>query len=184
MTPINQTTNGKLYAVRTPEGAFFKVLHSYGTAEEMGEAQGLLLGPLAYEFLTVGLEQYFESIVAQLNIKGLPEWLQQFLEDKAGPNLIKAALGAIFQREQEHFFAARSNPKDEITGMARGICASGAVENCDEAALVEKLEHLNMLTELVRMTCSMFGAWGSATPTGHLIQVPISIGQRSYIRKW
>eukprot|EP00666_Eupelagonemidae_sp_cell4sb_P006027 gene6027-4196_t len=28
-----------------------------------------------------------------------------------------------------------------------------------------------MLPELIRMSCTMFGAWGSATPTGNLTQL-------------
>lgn len=33
------------------------------------------------------------------------------------------------------------------------------------------IHRLNMLPELIRMACTMFGAWGPATPTGKLTQI-------------
>merc|ERR1711924_484396 len=63
---------------------------------------------------------------------------------------------------------------DEIAGIAAGLCASGDFHydgKCDVAALTKKIRNFNMISELVKMTCSMFGAWGSATPDGNLIQL-------------
>jgi hypothetical protein len=42
---------------------------------------------------------------------------------------------------------------------------------CDASTWETKLQTMNMLPELIRMTCSMVGAWGSATPDGKLTQL-------------
>lgn len=37
--------------------------------------------------------------------------------------------------------------------------------------MTNTVRRLNMLPELIRMACTMFGAWGPATPTGKLTQI-------------
>jgi hypothetical protein len=66
---------------------------------------------------------------------------------------------------------ARSKVMDTIAGMAAGLCASGSIDKCDASKLTKQIENLNMFPELVRMTCSMFGAWGAATPNNGLVQL-------------
>mgnify|MGYP004054821373 CR=1 FL=1 len=41
----------------------------------------------------------------------------------------------------------------------------------DKAKMLRTMYNVNMLPELVQMQCSMMGAWGAATPTGHLTQL-------------
>ena len=59
-----------------------------------------------------------------------------------------------------------------MAGMAQGTCeiASKAGAPCDEAALRKQIEQLNVLPDLIRMQCSMAGAWGNAT-AGSLVQL-------------
>ena len=52
-----------------------------------------------------------------------------------------------------------------------GQSCSEAGGSCDVGAWETKLQTLNMLPELIRMTCSMIGAWGSATADGQLLQL-------------
>jgi len=58
-------------------------------------------------------------------------------------------------------------------GIAQGVCSAAADVNraCDEAALLKQLHNLNLLPELIRMQCSMLGAWGDATPDGGVVQL-------------
>jgi len=67
---------------------------------------------------------------------------------------------------------------DEINGIAQGVCKPAEASfsslcQTDEkkAALLKSLQEVNMLPELIRMQCSMLGAWGKATPDGGLTQL-------------
>jgi len=101
----------------------------------------------------------------------LPQWLQKALDGKVGVEAAEAALGAIYDVEKHQIEGARSGVADEIAGLARGLCDSGVIEDCSVTTLNRRVQHLNMFPELVKMTCSMFGAWGSATAGGGLIQL-------------
>ena len=62
---------------------------------------------------------------------------------------------------------------DEIDGIAHGACAAAATAGraCDAAAYAKTLRKVNMLPDLIRMQCSMLGAWGGASPGGSLVQL-------------
>ena len=62
--------------------------------------------------------------------------------------------------------ASRSQPLVEMRAIAEGTCASGMVPNCNVDDFFNLIRLYNLLPELIKMTCSMFGAWGSATPSG------------------
>jgi len=59
---------------------------------------------------------------------------------------------------------------EELDGLAEGVCLA-AVGECDVQALRRTLWNVNVLPDLIRMQCSMLGAWGSATPIGTLLQL-------------
>ena len=105
--------------------------------------------------------------------QGLPAWLQKELEhalESAAPGVFEKALQWVFSKQQKHLLASPAQPLVEINAIARGLC-SEAGGSCDVEAWTTKLQTLNMLPELIRMTCSMIGAWGSATEDGQLLQL-------------
>ena len=57
---VNTTTNGKRYDI-TDHGINLKVVHLYGTPAQMGQAQGELLGGMAYEFLSKAIPAFYAS---------------------------------------------------------------------------------------------------------------------------
>jgi hypothetical protein len=64
---------------------------------------------------------------------------------------------------------------EEMEGVAHGFCASQNLTAKEHSSCLEeytrKIKRVNMLPELIRMACTAFGAWGSATPDGNLIQL-------------
>ena len=51
---------------------------------------------------------------------------------------------------------------EETDGIVDGMCS---VKKCDTEKYKKKIRHVNMLPELIRMQCSMMGAYGEATPS-------------------
>jgi hypothetical protein len=170
LIPVNTTTNGKMFKVDS-NGVKLKVLHAYGSAEEMGRAQGQLLGAEAHQFLTEAIPEFYASELSQMNLTKLPAWLQKAIVGKAGADAINGLLATIYVLEEKYIKQSRSDPIAEMTGFAEGICESGEVEDCKVDELVKQIKHINMIPELIRMTCSMFGAFGPATKSGKLLQL-------------
>lgn len=151
-TFVSSTTNGKLY--RAGDGDFqFHLVHVYGTAYEMGLAQGQLLKddlqkaiPLIYEYMESQIDEYLHT---------LPEDLRHLIE-KYG---IQAALDATYMMTKQY---TPSRFYEEIQGIADG---SGVPYN--------QIRGMAMLPELIKAACSMFGAWGEATASlnGTLVQL-------------
>jgi len=145
---INQTKNGKLYEVTVPNsgggGSTFRVIHLWGTAYEMGFAQGTLLKEGVSSFL-INVWNYMESeITSGPLIKDLPKWLANLIADMG----LDAAL------EFTHLVTAAYTPSyfyDEMRGLAD---ATGM----DYTTLV----YLHMVAGLTQGKCSMLGSWGDA----------------------
>ena len=74
-------------------------------------------------------------------------------------------------KQRPHLLASRVQPLTEIEGISAGICSTMNTNTCHADEWEAKLQKLNMLPELIRMTCSMIGAWGTATPDGKLTQL-------------
>jgi len=163
---VNSTRHGKLFKI---ESSNLHVLHLYGTPQEMGVASGYLLAEIAEKFLGQAMPEFYKSLADQIPLDGLPKWLQKLLQaalgDLAGP-AVKAALKFVYSREQSHITASKSKYLDEIEGFAQGMCSSGTIAGCNVADWVESIKNVNMLPELIRMSCSMLGAWGQAVPEG------------------
>ena len=124
MRLINATANGQLYRIAHPNATTFSVLHAWGGAEEMGEAQGLLLGREAYEFLTVAMPKFYKTLVGSLPLGKLPAWLRELIERAiaAGADTaVDAALAAILDIERPYIGAARIEAEAEQRGLAAGI---------------------------------------------------------------
>ena len=107
----------------------------------------------------------------------LPAFLRKLIEDLLLPPLEKAAPAAFglaltwLEKEQRQWnnVSAADPVYDEVAGIAHGACV--ATGCADEAALRARVMQINLLPELIQMQCSMMGAWGAATPTGHLTQL-------------
>ena len=107
----------------------------------------------------------------------LPAFLRKLIEDLLLPPLEKAAPAAFglaltwLEQEQRKWnnVSAADPVYDEVAGIAHGACV--ATGCADEAALRARVMQINLLPELIQMQCSMMGAWGAATPTGHLTQL-------------
>ena len=64
--------------------------------------------------------------------------------------------------------------KDEIDGVANGVCSSSFMhnKNCNITEVTQTIRRSNMLPELIRMACTAYGAWGDATPANiNLVQM-------------
>merc|ERR1711968_239643 len=63
----------------------------------------------------------------------------------------------------------------EMEAIASGVCSklpdSDTCKNGGVKGLVDTIEQVNMLPELIRMQCSMMGAWGKSTAAGKLLQL-------------
>ena len=57
-----------------------------------------------------------------------------------------------------------------MDAMVAGICHTFGAK-CNVTVMVDTIHRMNMLPELIRMACTMFGAWGPATPDGKLTQI-------------
>jgi len=181
-TVLNKTDNGvlQLVTVPSPDGGpdaaqSLHVMHLYGSPTEMGRAHGQLLGSFALDFLENGLPAFFVSEIDSIDSTGLPEWLKELVEKAvapAAPEIFDVALQYVYSVQQKYLESSPSKVLDELAGMAQGLCESGAVSGeCNVGKWTNKLVRLNMLPELIRMSCSIVGATGKATPSGGLNQL-------------
>jgi hypothetical protein len=130
------------------------------------------------ELLEVALPKWYMQIVTSLDLSMLPDWLAKLLNFELAshaPAAFNRALQAVYEREAE-FIPPRLLA--EMDALAAGFCdglrrkAPAAIaEKCDVAEAAAAVRRINMIPELVRMTCTMFGAWGSASESGNLLQL-------------
>jgi len=151
-------TNGQMFTAG-PSDNSLRVVHVWGTAYEMGYAQGLLLGAVlrdVYSTFVAYVEALVEADIKDKKwIQFLPLELRTALESATLVEALELTFKATRQYTPQHFF-------DEIQGFADGAGVDASV-----------IIHLNMIPELVKAACSMLGAWGPATSksTAGLIQL-------------
>jgi isopenicillin-N N-acyltransferase-like protein len=176
-TPVEHVENGTRATVHVPGGTPFSVVHLWGDTHARGYAYGWLMAD-RIEKILVDLDVFYQSEVSSIPWAKLhlPAALQKALEGalkEAAPPVFKAALRWVYEQQKSYLAASPSQPITEIKAMAQGVCArrgqGGAA--CSASELETELNTVNELPELIRMTCSMFGAWGSATPAGTLVQL-------------
>eukprot|EP00911_Craspedida_sp_UC1_P002795 UC1_evm1s2046 len=177
MKPVSHTVNGSLFQVSPPGATPYKLVRVRGDAHARGYAYGYLLAADVSLMLTQ-MDVFYASEVNQIpwSKLGLPKWLVELLESALkheAPAVFKKALGWVLSQQLSHLQASRVAPLDEMRGMAEGMCASPeAPSACNVDTLENELRLVNMLPELIKMTCSMVGAWGSATaPDAGLLQL-------------
>lgn len=151
---VKSVKNGHLYTVGANNDISKQVhlVHVYGTAYEMGYAQGALLGDELKEFLPK-LFTYLETQVFKNSSTNPYEaWVARI-----GINL---ALDLSYEATKKY---TPSYVMEEIYGIsnATGISA-------------DKIRRMQWIGELTRGSCSMYGAWGNATMQsrqGRLLQL-------------
>ena len=173
---VRSVPNGKLYSVTVPGTNELLEMHLYGDAKARGVAQGQLIPDIVETFMFDELTEFFRSEVDQIPLGRLPQWLQSAIV-KAGeslaPEAFDLALGYVYDREKTHTEACPSKIFDEVDGLIEGLCStnrtSGICSDMDKLKL--RARRINMLPELIRMQCSMMGAWGASTADGKLVQM-------------
>ena len=178
-TSLGSTNNGLLYSIAVPGSLIpFQLMHLYGNATERGFAHGELLASTIINFVEKELPDFYKQEIAGLNLGGLPIWLQKLIKSlgKAGSKQIaKIALGYILKTQRKYLEASKANVFSEMEAIAHGVCnklpQSDTCKNDGVSSLIETIEQVNMLPELIRMQCSMMGAWGESTVNGKLLQL-------------
>ena len=177
MKQTKSVPNGVLYQVETEDKLTFPVMHLYGTPYEMGYAQGELLGKDLYKFITVGLDRYYSQEIHSIPLDGLPKFLQKLIYGSLtalAPSTADKVLAWVYKTEKEFFGEIDIDIDEELHGIAEGVCATITPDElhdlkektCDVNKLWNKLRHVNVLPDLIRMQCSLMGAWGDAIKEG------------------
>jgi isopenicillin-N N-acyltransferase-like protein len=140
---VRSVTNGHLYTVGAPlVSPEVMVLHVYGTPYEMGYAHGQLLAK-EMNILLPSVLEWIEGQIEQA-IDVLPVVIQQIIAEYG----LDAALDFTYYATRDytpaHWF-------EELQGLADG---SGYDYN--------DILRIHMFPELIKASCSMFGAWGPA----------------------
>jgi len=178
---VRNIENGTLYAIQSPDDLAiepFKVLHVFGDAYARGYAHGVLLANELSYFLDEALPEFYRSEVEQIPLDSLPSWLRSLIEsvvekplEDIAPAVFETALGFVYDMQKKHIEASPTDVWTEADGIAEGLCAAKGCEASQLEAYKKKVRHVNMLPELIRMQCSMMGAFGKATGDGKLIQL-------------
>ena len=125
------------------------------------------------QFTGPELDQFFRNEINHINLDKIPEpWrtLLKLLEPSIAnlaPGIFAEALNWVYHQELAFFPPALS---DEMRGIADGVCSQQG-PTCNATALLGRVRATNMLPELIQMSCTSFGAWGSATPNGGLVHL-------------
>lgn len=147
-----------------------------GDATQRGFAHGALLAADIEKFVGPELNAYFRAEVDSLDISTLPPKVQKAIEPllKAAklfaPEIFHKAMRAVYESEEQFISQAL---KDEMSGMAQGMCSTLG-SKCDVDEWTKTIQELNMLPELIRMSCTAYGAWGKAVSpamNGNLLQL-------------
>lgn len=148
---------------------------------DRGYAHGYLLAKEIVEFSGPKLDAFYVQMVMDLfDPTAFPEPIQEILKviqikgAKAAPEAFNKALEYVWNEEESFQPEAL---KKEMEGIAFGMCASPFMimetkQPCDPEQWKLKIYHVNMLPELIRMACTAYGAWDTASAPGSgLIQL-------------
>jgi len=146
---INQVKNGKLYSINVPNSgagtnSSFYVVHVWGSAYEMGVAQGTLLKDTLVPFFDNVWNYLRSQIESGAIIKDMPKWLADMIADVG----LDAALEATELLTREY---TSQDYYDEISGLAD---ATGYE--------YQTIVNVHMVAGLTQGHCSMFGLWGQS----------------------
>lgn len=149
-TFLKSVPHGHSYTAGAP-GFEFYLTHLYGSAYDMGYAQGQLYTPQVREMANRTWNYMVEQVAE--NLPSLPKWLSDLIGDvglelalDALIDLTKPSTGAYFYEELE------------------GLAAGAGID-------AKLLERIHLIGELTQGDCSMIGAWGNATAGGKTLQL-------------
>lgn len=153
---VSSSKNGKRYLAGTGPDSL-NVIHVYGTAYEMGFAQGQLMKKELGELVPT-FDKYLDDVLINATdiLKKIPkEWAEY---------IVSFGLDAALDLNYE--FTKSYVPQrfiDEVQGIADGSGMS-----------FKSIMRMNYVPEIIQAACSMFGAWGVATQkslNGSLLQI-------------
>jgi isopenicillin-N N-acyltransferase like protein len=145
MTLKKQVKNGALYETG-PSNARFDVVHVWGSAYEMGQAQGQLVGEKITKFVH-GLFAYIkDSAIDPTKYPHVPEAMKKMILQKGIDRALDWTAKVTADYTPKSFY-------DELHGIA------DAVEGVDYDILLR----LQMFPEVTKASCSFFGAWKGAS---------------------
>lgn len=176
-TRITTTSNGILDRVAPPGCVSLDIVHVYGSPRERGLAHGRLLSDRLLRFTNVLLpEFYVQEFDGLADNNKLPAWLRSAIRSFAKEHAAQAfelALGWLQGVQHSYNNVSAAAIFEELEAIAQGACEVAAATGsaCDARTLATTLRNMNVLPDLIRMQCSMLGAWGSATPSGTLLQL-------------
>jgi len=152
---IKSVKNGILYEAG-PENARFPVAHVYGSAYDMGYAQGSLVGPELSAFV----HETFAYLIDALG----PSMPNKFPEIPAFMKDVILTKGLNFALDLTERLTRPFTPQsfyDELQGIA------DAIPSLDYKTLLR----LQMLPEVTKASCSFFGSWGAASKDGKTLHM-------------
>jgi hypothetical protein len=79
----------------------------------------------------------------------------------------------LYTYQKRYILESPTNAITEIKGIVDGICSTDDFKDhadCKNGKFLKYAVGVNEIPDLVRMACSMMGAWGGATAKGDLIQ--------------
>eukprot|EP00949_MAST-11_sp_MAST-11-sp1_P003514 g3514.t1 len=174
MKKVGSVDNGVMYRVSAPYQTGINVVHVYGTAEERGKAYGELMRTEVLNF-NQAMQQFFKDEVDQIPLGSLPQWLQDLIKaagKSIAPKAFNLALNYVYKTQLPFTSKSKADVWTEVQAIAEGVCSNATSESeCSAADVAATLQRLNSLPDLIRMQCSMMGAWGKATPDGKLVQM-------------
>jgi hypothetical protein len=141
-----------------------------GDAYTRGFAHGALLVNEITAFIGPELDQFFRDKILNIDLDKLKEpWrtLLKLLQPYLAPEVFAWALNWVFSQEVTYI---PQESLDEMRGIADGVCSQQG-NACNATAVYVRVRAINLLPELIQMTCTSFGAWDSASSTGGLIHL-------------
>ena len=151
LTFVRANSNAALYQAG-PANARFDVVHVYGTAYEMGKAQGELMKDEIRKFMEGTFDYLIGGALENFGDR-LPPALQALLVDKGINAVLDATAHATAPFTPQSYY-------DEVQGLADGSGVS-----------YETILRLNLFPEVTKASCSFFGAWGEASSGGRTYQL-------------
>ena len=147
---LRSVSGGHAYLAGT-EGFQFYVTHVYGSAYEMGFAQGSLY-PVEIPQMLNRTWQYMVGQV-EAGLGSLPKWLADLIGDIGLELALDVLIDLTRPSTGAYFF-------EELQGIADGAHVD-----------FKTLSRVHLIGELTQGDCSMIGAWGDSTLDGKTLQL-------------
>lgn len=162
---IKNTTNGRRYIAGGKGDDHIHLLHVYGAPYDWGKA----VGELMKEELNIMIPLYFtylDNMIAEY-LKRIPEYFAKLIAEFG----LNAALDL-------NYYITKKYTPDRYEQELQGLADGSGLD-------VKLFRRLNLLPELIKAGCSMYGAWNSSTEQGGLMQLrALDWDSHAPIKKW